>query len=96
MKEKEKHETVAELAALLRHTTQKRFVIDPSLTSNMKLNGSPIEPCRIPSTIERSYQSLISGPEEEIELEVEYHNILFTPEETEMIKRKFLKLVDQL
>lgn len=84
MKETELHETVASLAALLKQTTQKRLVW-PEGVNKSDHSKYPLDNFGLPVS---NYEI--------IEPAVEYHNVLFSPEQVETIKRKFLKLVEEL
>jgi hypothetical protein len=85
MKQQEIHETVASLAGLLKQTTEKRLVWPEGAKINKPSRDIGGDNAEIPLS---DYAI--------IEPTVEYHNVLFSPEQVEMIKRKFLKLVDLL
>lgn len=84
MTETEIHETVSSLASLLKHTTEKRLVW-PEGVNKSEHSKYPLDNFGMPI---HDYKM--------IEPTVEYHNVLFSPEQVETIKRKFLKLLDQI
>lgn len=84
----QKSEVIIALCGLLKETTQKRLVVK---TGDLLKDVPPVE-----LTAEEVYDKFIRSSTTFQKSEVEYYNTIFSEEEVNTLKRKLLKLTQEL